>query len=155
MKNTSFKYLYILSAMTLAIYTTQGCSDQKFSSVASDPSTKAEGDPDVVPVDSVDPSDDETTDQYACDEKEKKKYCDTEEIEHPAETLSTIGSTHASKKVMVCHIPPGNPEARHEICISVNALHAHIGPDHGDSQTANAKDHKDYLGYCEGDSADE
>lgn len=35
-----------------------------------------------------------------------------------------------SKKVLVCHIPPGNPENAHVISISVNALKAHEA--HGD-----------------------
>lgn len=33
-------------------------------------------------------------------------------------------------KVVVCHIPPGNPDNRHDICISPNAVQAHL--DHGD-----------------------
>ena len=38
-------------------------------------------------------------------------------------------------KVSICHIPPGNPEAMHEISVSWNALKAHL--DHGDA-----------LGHC-------
>jgi len=34
------------------------------------------------------------------------------------------------KKVMICHIPPGNTENAHPIRVSVNAMHAHMG--HGD-----------------------
>ena len=33
-------------------------------------------------------------------------------------------------KVTVCHIPPGNPDNRHDICISPNAVQAHLN--HGD-----------------------
>jgi hypothetical protein len=32
----------------------------------------------------------------------------------------------ASNKITICHIPPGNPGNCHEICISVNALAAHL-----------------------------
>jgi len=38
------------------------------------------------------------------------------------------------KKVTICHIPPGNPSAAHNITISVNALPAHLG--HGDTEGA-------------------
>ncbi len=48
------------------------------------------------------------------------------------------------KKVLVCHYPPGNAAARHEICISRNALKAH--QNHGHSSA----DHQDHLGKCVG-----
>jgi hypothetical protein len=34
-------------------------------------------------------------------------------------------------KVVVCHIPPGNPGNAHEIVVSTNAVQAHLN--HGDS----------------------
>ena len=37
-------------------------------------------------------------------------------------------------KVEVCHIPPGNPENRHTISVSKNAVDAHLR--HGDKLTA-------------------
>ncbi len=40
-----------------------------------------------------------------------------------------------NNKVIVCHIPHGNPSAAHEICISPNALPAHLA-------------HGDYCGPC-------
>ncbi|MBI1286072.1 MAG: T9SS type A sorting domain-containing protein [Flavobacteriales bacterium] len=40
-----------------------------------------------------------------------------------------------SGKVLVCHIPPGNPENAHEICISENGVPAHLA-------------HGCYVGYC-------
>lgn len=39
------------------------------------------------------------------------------------------------KKVLICHIPPGNPDNAHTISVSVNAVYAHFG-------------HDDSLGYC-------
>lgn len=39
-------------------------------------------------------------------------------------------------KVLVCHLPPGNPDNAHEICISPNALETHLT-------------HGDYCGPCE------
>jgi hypothetical protein len=37
--------------------------------------------------------------------------------------------------VLVCHVPPGNPDNAHTICISPNAVPAHLA-------------HGDYLGPC-------
>lgn len=35
-------------------------------------------------------------------------------------------------KVLVCHVPPGNPENAHTICVSPNAVPAHLGNHEGD-----------------------
>jgi len=40
-----------------------------------------------------------------------------------------------NNKVMICHIPPGNPANPQSICVSPNAVAAHLA-------------HGDYLGYC-------
>lgn len=40
-----------------------------------------------------------------------------------------------NNKVVICHIPPGNPSNAHEICISANAVLTHLA-------------HGDYLGPC-------
>lgn len=40
-----------------------------------------------------------------------------------------------SRKVLICHIPPGNPAARKTICISRNALNSHADH-HGDTMGA-------------------
>ncbi len=39
------------------------------------------------------------------------------------------------KKITLCHIPMGNPDTSHELCVSVNSLIAHFG-------------HGDYVGPC-------
>lgn len=39
-------------------------------------------------------------------------------------------------KVCICHIPPGNPDNAHTICIGAPAVDAHI------------RNHGDYLGEC-------
>ena len=45
-------------------------------------------------------------------------------------------------KFSVCHIPPGNPSNAHNICISVNALNAHL--------TSGSNGHNNcYLGPCQ------
>jgi hypothetical protein len=40
-----------------------------------------------------------------------------------------------AEKVLICHIPPGNPGNEHTISVSVNAVPAHLG-------------HGDHLGPC-------
>ncbi|HEX4923820.1 MAG TPA: hypothetical protein VFV50_07030 [Bdellovibrionales bacterium] len=45
------------------------------------------------------------------------------------------------KKVLVCHVPPGNPAARHTICIGMPAVEHHLK--HHDGEGA-----QDYLGDC-------
>jgi hypothetical protein len=44
-----------------------------------------------------------------------------------------------NEKVTICHIPPGNPDNRHEITVSIFAVPAHVML-HGDN-----------LGTCGGD----
>ncbi|MEO7332302.1 MAG: LysM peptidoglycan-binding domain-containing protein, partial [Gemmatimonadales bacterium] len=44
---------------------------------------------------------------------------------HPIPTCTS------PKKALVCHIPPGNPANMHTICVSVNAVEAHVSH-HGD-----------------------
>jgi hypothetical protein len=39
---------------------------------------------------------------------------------------AACGNGNGSAKVWVCHVPPGNPSNVQEICISVNALPAHV-----------------------------
>lgn len=41
------------------------------------------------------------------------------------------------KKVLVCHVPPGNPENAHDICVGTSALEAH------------QLNHGDTIGACE------
>jgi len=54
-------------------------------------------------------------------------------------------------KVLVCHVPPGNPDNRHTICIGKPALKAHLRLHvaHGDP------DVRDTLGACPGDDGAE
>lgn len=46
------------------------------------------------------------------------------------------------KKVMICHVPSGNPNARHTICISKSALKAHMNHGHQEHED------QDHLGEC-------
>jgi hypothetical protein len=53
--------------------------------------------------------------------------------------LTSAGAAFAdgsySKKVTICHVPPGNPANAHTITVSENAVPAHLA-------------HGDYLGQC-------
>lgn len=44
---------------------------------------------------------------------------------------NTTENDQSNDKIIICHIPPGNPENAHPIEISVSALQAHLA--HGDS----------------------
>lgn len=50
------------------------------------------------------------------------------------------GNNPNNQKVLVCHVPPGNPSNEHTICISENAVAAHLS-------------HGCYLGTCASDTA--
>ncbi len=43
------------------------------------------------------------------------------------------------KKVLICHIPPGNPDNAHTICVSTHAVETHVSH------------HGDLVGVCDGD----
>jgi hypothetical protein len=53
----------------------------------------------------------------------------------PVSNTLRAGDDH---KVMICHIPPGNPENAHEIIVDFHAVPAHVA------------NHGDYLGPCNG-----
>ena len=48
----------------------------------------------------------------------------------PGSMPANAGQCYAPK-VQVCHIPPGNPDNRHVICVAESAVPAHLG--HGDN----------------------
>jgi len=51
-------------------------------------------------------------------------------------------SCGSGDQVRICHVPPGNPEAKHTLCIGRAAVSAHIGH----HQAYNGEE--DYLGFC-------
>ena len=63
-------------------------------------------------------------------------------INNVEEVLADHSCGQGGKKVLICNIPPGNPDAQHTICISRQALDAH--KNHGNS----AVEHQDYVGAC-------
>ena len=46
-------------------------------------------------------------------------------------TLALSQTAAADDKVTICHIPPGNPDNRHLITVSADAVPAHLA--HGDN----------------------
>ena len=50
-----------------------------------------------------------------------------------------VNADSDNEKVTICHIPPGNPDNRHEITVSIFAVPAHVML-HGDN-----------VGQCDGD----
>jgi hypothetical protein len=51
--------------------------------------------------------------------------------EFAVRTLDGAWVCEAPKKVLICHIPPGNPDNAHTICVSTHAVEAHQAH-HGD-----------------------
>ncbi len=52
------------------------------------------------------------------------------------DVIDVKANCKGKKKVKICHIPPGNPCNQHEICVSINAVPAHL------------YNHGDHLGAC-------
>ena len=50
----------------------------------------------------------------------------------PGQDCSNFPCGNNDNKVLLCHVPPGNPENAHTICISPNAVAAHIEHHEGD-----------------------
>ena len=49
-----------------------------------------------------------------------------------AQDCSGFPCGNNDQKVMVCHVPPGNPANEHTLCISPNAVDAHLENHEGD-----------------------
>ncbi|MGE0761889.1 MAG: hypothetical protein AB7N80_01295 [Bdellovibrionales bacterium] len=105
-----------------------GCSDTEFSSTSSASAKSVqEGQPtveEIVDDGEIDPEEGELLDRAEC------------------------GLNRRDKKVNICHVPSGNIANSHTLCVSRNALAAHIGR-HGEG------DDVDYIGKCLKDHARE
>jgi len=74
----------------------------------------------------------------------KEKY-KNKIIEHDHQSTSDLDSyptDYESKKIEICHVPPGNPDNAHTLSISVNAMRAHLA-------------HGDYIDECAENGDDE
>jgi hypothetical protein len=56
-------------------------------------------------------------------------------------TTNDKSNSATDGKVVICHIPPGNPGNAHEIVVSTNAVQAHLN-------------HGDHIGRCSCDNDD-
>jgi hypothetical protein len=91
---------------------------------------------------------------YAHDDDKDKKYDEEKDCKYDDEledllknyACEDLAMGRESKKVLICHYPPGNPSNRHEICIGRAALKAHLSKNKDSA-------HMDHLGECK-DKAD-
>lgn len=118
------RIILLISAMALG-----ACSEVGFNQLS--------GSSSKVAVDQLDDNGDGYLVEGEVDDDKSKDNLD-EDL--PGSTDDSYLCDSKLKKVLICHVPPGNPAAKHTICISKNALDAHL--DHGNG------DEKDYLGYC-------
>jgi hypothetical protein len=140
------EYALVKDSIIMATYVTSVAPDINSGDGLVDASDKREGTKDVgggdVTERKEEPKTGEKDDQKEVpveDVKEEKKDPSDEKKEdkdiNPTE--DTFGEEISEKdRVTVCHLPPGNPEGRHSLVISKNALAAHLA-------------HGDVLGACE------
>jgi hypothetical protein len=74
----------------------------------------------------------------------KEKYKNNiREHDHPSTSdFDSFPLDYESKKIEICHVPPGNPDNAHTLSISVNAMRAHMA-------------HGDYMDECTENGTDE
>ena len=74
----------------------------------------------------------------------KEKYKNKiREHDHPKTSdFDSYPIDYESKKIEICHVPPGNPDNAHTLSISVNAMRAHLA-------------HGDYIDECAENGDDE
>ena len=63
-----------------------------------------------------------------------------EEVDDPAD-LPEADGTCKGNKILICHVPPGNPANAHELCLPEPAIPAHL-------EHVAATGEKDALGAC-------
>ncbi len=73
----------------------------------------------------------------------------SELVSHPE--LAEAHSCDGGHKLQICHVPPGNPDARHTLCVDEHAITSHLREHDGSHHGGVA----DYLGDCAGSSADD
>jgi len=145
------KLVVAMLALFSLLIINQNCSKVKFA--ASDSAAgkvTAEGSPDgnTLSDDGDGNGDDEKT---PMDEVVTGEPADEDLAKHACDDDNSEGSSDDDQKVNVCHVPPGNPDARHTICISVNGyINGHMKNHHtGNEQTA------DYLGECNDNASED
>jgi hypothetical protein len=141
------EYALVKDSIIMATYVTSVAPGIKSGDGLVDVSDKREDTKDVTGGDVTEEKEEQKT-----GEKEEKKEVPVDEVKEekkdtPSDekredkdidpTEDTFGDEISEKdRVTVCHLPPGNPEGRHSLVISKNALAAHLA-------------HGDVLGACE------
>src|SRR5262245_455700 len=77
----------------------------------------------------------------AAEEDESMYLTGTEE--YAVHEANGSWSCESPKKVLICHIPPGNPDNAHNICVSTHAVEPH------------ETHHGDFVGACEAQPPDD
>lgn len=72
-------------------------------------------------------------------------YLKQASVDDVSDYVVSCGKSHKASCVVICHVPPGNPEAQHTIVVGLPALHAHMN--HGSHGHHHGKI-SDYLGEC-------
>lgn len=72
----------------------------------------------------------------ACGVSESDSSLNLTGTEESPLTSSSGGPTCTGHKVLLCHIPPGNPANEHTICVGAAAVEPHV------------THHHDYVGVC-------
>jgi len=124
------EYALVNDSIVMATYVAQSPGVEKPADGTDKPkdSEKPEEQPkDEKPKDSADDKEDEPKDQPKDDPKDEEPLPGDDDFEEKIDEKD---------RVTVCHIPPGNPAAKHTLTISKNALNAHLA-------------HGDVLGSCE------
>lgn len=138
MKSNILRVVFLVIGSALLVISFQNCGQPGSLSTASTSLQKMDSDPLVSDVVDEMDNQDGLAQIPPVNDKKEKKYC--EDLE---EVLEAYACDDNGKKVLICHYPPGNAAARHEICISRNALQAHLNHNHAGSQ------HKDHMGPCD------
>jgi len=132
------EYALVNDSIVMATYVAQSPGVEKPADGTDKPkdSEKPEEQPkDEKPKDSADDKKDEPKDQPKDDKKDEPKEDPKNEEPLPGDD-DFEEKIDEKDRVTVCHIPPGNPAAKHTLTISKNALNAHLA-------------HGDVLGSCE------
>jgi hypothetical protein len=133
----------LLLFVAAIIFGFQNCSPAKFAAM-NDDFNKVQGEGDHVDV-VIDPADAPPTPGPTLPEvnDDDDGDGDGDITDDELSDFPCPGHEANLKKVLVCHVPPGNLSAKHNICISVNALKTHL--DH------EAEGVHDTLGACPAD----
>lgn len=150
MQSTLLKSIILFVGSCLLLVSFQNCG-QPGGLSASDDLQKTSGNPLVVDVVAEMNNQEQEQQRDNPYDYGKKKYDDGKDCKYDDELEGVLNDYGCednamgakSKKVLICHYPPGNAAARHEICISRQALKAHLS--HGHSHEG----HMDHLGSCD------